>query len=120
MKPVIGKSGFGYIEAEGVRIDHDIIIRLSGEIKKRKKKLSKSVYGTSHIVSSEEAKFIYEKGAEKIVIGNGYSGMLRLSDDAEEYFRKKKVKVIIVPTSEAIEKWNRASGNTIALFHVTC
>ncbi|NSW93252.1 MAG: hypothetical protein HPY62_00915 [Bacteroidales bacterium] len=120
MKPSLGKSGFGYIEAEGIRFDHDIIIRLSGDIEKRKKKLSKSVYGTSHIVSSGEAKYIYEKGAEKIVIGNGHSGMLKLSEEAEEYFSKKKLKVVIAPTSEAIEKWNRTSGRVIALFHVTC
>lgn len=120
MKPLLGKSGFGYIEAEGKRIDHDIVIRLSGEIKKRKKKLSKSVYGTSHILSLEEAKHIYEKGADKLVIGCGYNGMLKLSEEAEEYFNRKKLKTSLLPTSEAIKEWNRTSGKTIGLFHVTC
>lgn len=120
MKPLLGKSGFGYIEAEGTRFDHDIIIRLSGEIKKRKKKLSKAVYGTSHILSLEEAKYIYEKGADKLVVGSGYNGMLELSEEAEEYFKRKKLKIALLPTSEAIEKWNRSSGKAIGLFHVTC
>jgi hypothetical protein len=39
MKPAISDSGFGYITIEGSKIEHDIVIRLSGEIKKRKKKL---------------------------------------------------------------------------------
>ena len=56
MKPGISDTGFGYITIEGSTIEHDIVIRLSGEIKKRKKKLSKAVYGTSHTVSLEEAK----------------------------------------------------------------
>ena len=43
MKPAIDKTGFGYLQIEGSKIKHDIVIRLSGEIKKRKKKLSKAV-----------------------------------------------------------------------------
>ena len=70
MKPVIYDYGFGYITVEGSKIDHDIIIRLSGEIKKRKKKLSKAVYGTSHIISLEEAKYIYQNGAERLICKN--------------------------------------------------
>ena len=48
MKPAIDETDFGYIVIEGARIEHDVLIRLSGAIKKRKKKLSKAVYGTSH------------------------------------------------------------------------
>ena len=59
MKPSINDSGFGYIIIEDSKIDYDIIIRLSGEIKKRKKKLSKAVYGTTHIISFEDAKYVY-------------------------------------------------------------
>lgn len=40
MKPAVCDSEFGYITVEGSKINHDIIIRLSGEIKKRKEKLS--------------------------------------------------------------------------------
>jgi len=48
-----------------------VIIRLSGKVVKRKKKLSKKYYGTSHVISKEEAKFVFEKGCEQIVIGSG-------------------------------------------------
>ncbi len=48
-----------------------MVIRLSGAIKKRKKKLSKAVYGTSHTISLDEAKQIYEDGAERLIIGSG-------------------------------------------------
>jgi hypothetical protein len=41
---------------------HDVVIRLSGKVKKRKKKLSKAKYGTSHKVSLEEAEHIFEVG----------------------------------------------------------
>jgi hypothetical protein len=41
----------------GRTYEHDVIIRLSGKVKKRQKKLSKRQYGTSHIISRAEAKF---------------------------------------------------------------
>ena len=120
MKPTINDTGFGYIIIKGSRIEHDIVIRLSGEIKKRKKKLSKAVYGTSHIISLEEAKYIYQGGAERLIIGSGQNGMMRLSEEAIDYFKKKKCKVDLQPTPKAIEYWNKAKGTIIGLFHITC
>ena len=120
MKPVLRDSGFGHITVEGLKFDHDIIIRLSGEIKKRKKELSKTVYGTSHIISLEEAKYVYQDGDERLIIGAGQQGMVSLSDEAADYFKKKKCKIDLLPTPKAIEKWNIATEAIIGLFHVTC
>ena len=39
------KTGFGWIEIEGVRYDHDIVIHTDQTIAKRKKKLSKKEKG---------------------------------------------------------------------------
>lgn len=120
MKPAIGDTGFGYITIEGSKIEHDIVIRLSGEIKKRKKKLSKSLYGTSHTISLEEAKHIYQDGAERLIIGSGQYGMVNLSEEAVHYFNKKKCEVDLQATPKAIESWNKAKGAVIGLFHITC
>ena len=100
MIPHIDDVAFGSITVAGDVIGHDIIIRLNGEVKKRKKKLSKQVYGTSHIVSLEEAKHVYEKGARGLVIGSGRSGLVELSEDAARFFRKKECKIVIRPTAE--------------------
>lgn len=120
MKPEIDSTEFGSITVEGSRIDHDILIGLSGEVKKRKKKLSKAVYGTPHFISLDEAEYIFEKGAERLIIGAGQNGMVTLSSEASGYFKEKKVKVDFYPTPEAIQHWNKAKGSTIGLFHVTC
>ena len=58
----IESTTFGAITSDGKTYAHDVIIRLSGDVVKRKKKLSKKYYGTSHVVSKEEAKFVFEKG----------------------------------------------------------
>ncbi|MDP2822253.1 MAG: MTH938/NDUFAF3 family protein [Sulfuritalea sp.] len=120
MKPKIDGTEFGAIVIEGNRIEHDVLIRLSGAVARRKKKLSKAVYGTSHTVSLAEAECIYEKGAENLIVGAGQNGMVELSDEAADYFKKKKVAVDLTPTPKAIERWNKAKGAVIGMFHVTC
>jgi hypothetical protein len=120
VKPTIKDTGFGYITVEGTRIEHDILIRLSGQIKKRKKRLSKDLYGTSHIISREEAEHIHQEGAEQLIIGSGQEGMVRLSEEAAEYFRKKGCEVYLRPTPRAIRHWNEVKGHVVGLFHVTC
>lgn len=54
----IERTTFGTITIDGKTYEHDVIIRLSGEVEKRKKKLSKKYYGTSHVLSKDEAKFV--------------------------------------------------------------
>ena len=55
MKPSIADTEFGSITISGELYEHDVVIRLSRKVKKRKKKLSKAKFGTSHIVSLDEA-----------------------------------------------------------------
>ncbi|ADE35998.1 protein of unknown function DUF498 [Methanohalophilus mahii DSM 5219] len=120
MKPKIDSTKFSSITIEGEEYEKDVLIRLSGNIKKRKKKLSKAIYGTSHKISLDEAEHVYENGAEKIIIGSGQNGMLELSDEAHDFFKSKDCKVKLCPTPEAIDKWNSAKGKVIGLFHLTC
>ena len=111
---------FGNITIDGKKYEFDVVIRLSREIVKRKKKLSKRCYGTSHVVSKDEAKFVYEDGCRELVLGTGQDDNVRLSKEAAEYFDKKGCKVIAQPTPDAIETFNRSKKGTIGLFHVTC
>ncbi len=120
MKPFIDATKFGSITVDNETFDHDIVIRLSGKVKKRRKQLSKQQYGTSHTVSRAEAEHIYDEGAEQVIVGTGQQGMLRLSDEAEGFFKDHGCKIQAVPTPAAIKVWNQAEGRTIAMFHVTC
>jgi len=116
----IDGTTFGEITIDGKTYDHDVVIRLSGEIVKRKKKLSKKLYGTSHTLSKDEAKFIFEKGCEQIIIGSGQMGNVHLSQEAEAYFKKHGCKVRLEPTAEAVDVFNQSRSKKIGLFHVTC
>src|SRR5215813_11440908 len=92
---------FGTITIDGKTYEHDAIIRLSGEVVKRKKKLSKKYYGTSHVLSKDEAKFVFESGCEQLILGSGQMGNVHLSPEAEAYFAKKGCKVLLQSTPEA-------------------
>ena len=120
MEPKIDRTIFGSVTVDGQAFERDIIIRLSGKVKKRKKKLSTAVYGTSHTISLEEAKHVYQRGAERLVVGAGQYGLVELSKEAAEYLDERGCQVDLMPMKEAIKAWNEAEGAVIGLFHVTC
>jgi hypothetical protein len=120
MKPQIQNTEFGSITIGRDKIHHDVFISLRGNVNRRKKKLSKRLFGTSHILSLDEARYIFETDANEIIIGSGQSGKLRLSEEATDFFDEKRCKVKLMPTPEAINYWNRYEGHAVGLFHITC
>ncbi|MEH2527088.1 MULTISPECIES: Mth938-like domain-containing protein [unclassified Bradyrhizobium] len=116
----IDSTIFGAITIDGKIYQHDVVVRLSGEVVKRKKKLSKKLYGTSHVLSKDEAKFLFEKGCAQVVIGSGQMGNVHLSSEAEAYFERKGCEVVLKPTPETIQMFNRSRAKRNGLFHVTC
>jgi hypothetical protein len=116
----IERTTFGTITIDGKTYEHDVIIQLSGDVVKRNKKLSKKYYGTSHVISKDEARFVFETGCEQLILGSGQIGNVQLSPEAEAYFAKKGCKVLLQPTPEAIQVFNRSHSKKIGLFHVTC
>ena len=120
MEPRIDRTQFGSVTIDGAVFTHDVIIRLGGQVEKRKKKLSKAVYGTSHTISLAEAEHLYQDGAERLLIGAGQHGRVALSQEAAAYLERHRCQVELLPTPEVIPVWNQAEGAVIAILHVTC
>ena len=120
MKPKIDGSSFGSITIDGQKYSHDVLIRLDGRVEKRKKKLSKAVYGTSHKLSLAEAQHVYQEGSERLIFGTGQGGLASLSQEAADYFVEHACEVVLLPTPKAVRAWNDAQEAVIGLFHVTC
>jgi len=116
----VDSTEFGSITIDGETYHHDVLIRLSGKIETRKKKLSNRIFGTSHILSREEAKFVYEKRCELLVLGTGQNDSVRLSPEAAAFFARKGCEVLAEATPHAVATFNRSKGRRIGLFHVTC
>ena len=111
---------FGEITIDGATYDYDVIIRLSGKVEKRRKRLSKEKYGTSHIISEAEADFVFDNGCDLVVVGTGQYGNVRLSPEASAFFEKKKCRVVLEPTPQALVTFNHSKVRKAALMHVTC
>ena len=99
MRPHVDRSEFGWIEIDGRRYEYDVLLRRDGTGEKRKKRLSKRIYGTSHTISLDEAKHVYETGASTLIVGSGPYGCVRLSDEAADYFARHEVEVRAQPVS---------------------
>jgi hypothetical protein len=62
-------------------------------VRRKKKKLSKKYYGTSHMVSKDEAKFIFERGASSSFLArarramSSYRRKLRPMAEAKEAYK---------------------------------
>ena len=122
MRPRIGGTRFGSITVNGTVFEHDIIIRPDGQVKKRKKKLSSAVYGTSHTISRREARYVYKQaaGAGSLIVGSGQDGNVELSPEAAAYLKRRKLRIVLLPTPKVINAWNKTKGPAVGLFHVTC
>ena len=103
----IESTTFGTITMDGKTYEHDVIVRLSGEVVKRKKKNCRR-------------SITAPPGCEQLIVGSGQIRNVRLSPEAETYFAKKNCKVLLQPTPEAIHVFNRSTAKKIGLFHVTC
>ncbi len=108
---------FGSIRIDDVTYEHDVLID-RGEIRKRKKKPSKKyrdAFGHTPLSLDEEIPW----KCRRLVIGTG-TGALPVMTEVKEEAKRRHIKLIAVPTAEAIELLNWDSKNTNAILHVTC
>ena len=75
---------FGAITNHRETCERNAVVRLSGDGVKRKK-MPKGVYDTSHTISEDEIRYVYEKGCKYLVVGTGQSGLADLSTNAAAY-----------------------------------
>ena len=109
---------FGVVKIDGVTYEHDVVID-RGEIQKRKKKASKKFRdGFGHTPLSSEEDIPWQ--CTRLIIGTGAYGRLPVMDDVKREADKRRVKLIVLPTAEAIEVLQKSPSGTNAVLHVTC
>ena len=111
------KFSFGSIRIDGTNHKHDIVID-RGKVRKRKKTPSKPFHDTfGHTPLSIEEKIPWK--CHRLVVGTG-TGALPVMDDVKKEAQRRKIELLILPTSEAIELLKKNPANTNAILHVTC
>jgi hypothetical protein len=114
------QTGFGWIEIDGERYEHDIVIHRDRTITKRKKKLSKPFkdsYGHTPL-SDEELAFLKKEKPEVVYIGTGQHGALPLTPEAQSLLAGYEA--WIRPTPEILLDLANETRKFTAILHVTC
>jgi len=109
---------FGSIQIDGSTYEHDVIID-RGEIRRRKKKPSKKFqeqFGHTPLSIEEEIPW----KCRQLVIGSGAHGRLPVMQDVRREAERHEIKLLVLPTTEAIEVLRREPKDTNAILHVTC
>lgn len=108
---------FGSIRIDGVTYEHDVVID-RGKVCKRKKKASKKfrqAFGHTPLSAEEEIPW----KCRRLVIGTG-GGALPVMEEVKREAKRRKVKLLILPTLQAIEVLEKDHPGTNAILHVTC
>ncbi len=112
------KFTFGSLEIDGSTYEHDVIID-HGEIRKRKKKPSKKFreeFGHTPLSVEEDIPW----KCRQLVIGSGAYGRLPVMQEVQREAERHKIKLLVLPTIEAIELLKQNPKDTNAILHVTC
>ncbi|MDI6602594.1 MAG: MTH938/NDUFAF3 family protein [Patescibacteria group bacterium] len=120
---MIEEYHFGSITIDGKTYNYDVEVRWDGEILRWWRK-------ESHIIDMEDVKRAVDQNPDTIIIGNGESGVARVTEKAQRFIKEKGIKLIIDKTGEAIrtfniiletsEKEQGRQNKAIGLFHLTC
>jgi hypothetical protein len=112
------KFSFGSVQIDGTACEHDIVVD-RGEIRKRKKQPSKQFreqFGHTPLSIGEDIPW----KCRQLVIGTGAYGRLPVMQEVRGKAQRRKIKLLILPTIEAIKVLNRNPKDTNAILHVTC
>jgi hypothetical protein len=73
-----------------------------------------------NIADIEEA---VEERPEVLVVGTGYSGLMKVTAETKRYIEERGIEIIIQPTKQACETYNKliqSGKKAVAAFHLTC
>ena len=107
---------FGRIRVDGKVYHEDLIILPDRVLESWRRR-------RGHELMLEDLREVLEADIDCLVIGTGYYGMVKVSDEVIEYFKGRGVEVVVKPTREACEAYNERveAGRRAALaLHLTC
>jgi hypothetical protein len=111
--------GFGAIEVDGRKYEHDIVID-AGRVRKRKKKPSKpyrDMFGHTPLSVDEALPW----GGSRLIIGTGAYGSLPIMREVTEEARHRGIDLTAIPTEDACRLIASLDRREVhAVLHVTC
>ncbi|NIU38742.1 hypothetical protein GWN65_01875 [Candidatus Bathyarchaeota archaeon] len=106
---------FGQITINGNKYSRDVIIfpdRVEDGWWRRE----------GHRLSLEDLQEVFEVKPEVLVIGTGYSGLMKVPQAVRDYVATKNIELVVEKTGRACQTYNHLcqSKRVLAAFHLTC
>ena len=76
----------------------------------------------NHTITLEELKRYLTDDTKKVIIGNGFMGVLKLSEEAREFLAERGIELVEASSPEAIKLYNseKDKKGVLAIIHSTC
>lgn len=118
---MIEEYSFGSIKILGRIYEEDVELNWKGEVLKWWRK-------ESHLIDVEDVKRAVEANPDVIIIGTGFSGIAKVTKEAQNFITESGIKLIIDDTKKAVKSFNiileksreEKEVKVIGLFHLTC
>jgi hypothetical protein len=112
---MIESYDFGRIVIDGRKFGSDVVIfpdRIDGNWWRKE----------GHTLGVDDVKEIVEAKPEVLVVGTGYSGLMKIHPQTEQYLRSSGIELIAARTEKACKIYNELykSKRAVAAFHLTC
>ncbi len=111
--------GFGSLEIDGTRYDHDVVID-RGMVRKRNKAASKQLrgsYGHTPLSMAEDIPW----GGRQLIVGTGVDGALPITPDVQDEANRRGIDLVALPTDRACAMVESLDPREVrAILHVTC
>jgi hypothetical protein len=112
---MIESYDFGRIVIDGRKFGSDVVIfpnRIDGNWWRKER----------HTLNVDDVKEIVEAKPEVLVVGTGYSGLMKIHPQTEQYLRSSGIELIAAKTEKACKTYNELfkSRRVVAAFHLTC
>jgi len=114
------RTCYGWIEIDGIRYDHDVIVHRDRSVEKRSKKKSRKYRGFfKHTpLTDNELAFLVKEKPDIVYIGTGQFDDLPITSEALEILAK--FRAIIRPTPEIMNFLCDEYRSYAAILHVKC
>ena len=117
MKLKINEYSFGRMTVGGREFKSDLIIHPDGRIQDDWRR------SQGHNLLTDDITAVLNPAPDKLIIGTGSSGMMKVSMGVLELCKNNGIEVEVCHTDESVERFNDAvkAGSVVAAcFHLTC
>lgn len=112
---MIDSYTFGRIVIDGTQYSNDLIVFLDKVVDNWWRKEGHQLY-------VEDLESVLKAKPEVLVVGTGYSGLMKIPPETKQYVESNGIKLIIQKTTEACKTFNRLIKfrKAVAILHLTC